>query len=168
MLEYLGVALVLGLGTVCVVATLVLIAGGGLSFWMIVVLCVVVAAPAAGLAFLRRRPLSARARRAAEARLPREVVALGLGLLTVALLVAFYRAARVNSFITNDSFAFWIPKAKAIYFFGGLDEQLFRTLPGPSYPLLVPVLQAMDFRFMGSADVPNLAFQSWLLLVGFL
>ena len=32
----------------------------------------------------------------------------------------------------------------------------------------MPVLQAIDFHFMGSVDVPNLAFQSWLLLVGFL
>jgi hypothetical protein len=60
-----------------------------------------------------------------------------------------------------------VPKAKAIYFFGGLDPQLFRTLPGPSYPLLVPALQALDFRLMGAADATTIAVQYWFLLAGF-
>src|SRR5439155_15147535 len=61
----------------------------------------------------------------------------------------------------------WVPNAKAIYFFGGLGEQLFRTLAHPSYPLLIPALQAMDFHLMGSADATTLALQYWFLLVGF-
>ncbi len=70
--------------------------------------------------------------------------------------------------VSYDGWSFWVPKAKAIYFFGGLDHQLFTSLPGPSYPLLVPALQAMDFRFMGSADASALTLQYWLLFVGFL
>ena len=44
------------------------------------------------------------------------------------LLEAFFRAARLQSLQAFDAWAFWVPKAKAIYFFGGLDEQVFTTL----------------------------------------
>jgi hypothetical protein len=66
-----------------------------------------------------------------------------------------------------DAWSFWIPKAKAIYFFGGLDEQFFTTLPGSSYPPLVPVLDASAFHLMGSPDVVTLHVQYWLFGVGF-
>jgi hypothetical protein len=95
------------------------------------------------------------------------VVGVVAALITVALLVAYFRVARHNPLVAYDAWAFWVPKAKAIYFFGGLDETLFRTLPGPSYPLLVPALQAMDFHLMGSADQTTLAVQYWFLLAGF-
>ena len=49
-----------------------------------------------------------------------------------------------------DAWSFWVPKAKAIYFFGGLDEEFFTELPGASYPLLVPVLDAAAFHAMGA------------------
>ena len=52
------------------------------------------------------------------------------------LLEALFRAARLQSLQAYDAWAFWVPKAKAIYFFGGLDEQVFTTAPGPSYPPL--------------------------------
>ena len=165
-LEHLGVALMLGLAAVCVTSTVVLSLGGSLSFWMIIVICAALAGPAVEIAFLMRRPLP---RTLGNLRRPRlsDAPARGFFVLTVAILIAFYRVARVSSFVGYDGYAFWIPKAKAIYFFGGLDKQLFESLANPSYPLLVPSLQAIDFHFMGSADVPNLAFQSWLLLAGF-
>jgi hypothetical protein len=166
LVEHLGVALMLGLGSVTVLATLVLIAGQDLSFWTVIVLCAVVAAPAAEIAWLRGRRLPRAFGELPRLRSAPIVGALALFLLAGALLGALYRVARVNSFVTEDAFVFWIPKAKAIYFFGGLDEQLFRTLHGSSYPLLVPTLDAIDFIFMGSADVSNLAVQSWFLLAG--
>lgn len=46
-----------------------------------------------------------------------------------------------------DAWGFWMTKAKAIYYFGGIDTSIFRQT-WPSYPLLVPVLAAMNFRFM--------------------
>jgi hypothetical protein len=58
-------------------------------------------------------------------------------------------------------------EAKAIYFFGGLDERVFRSAAGPSYPIFVPTLSAMNFRFMAPADTTTLAVQWWLLAVGF-
>ena len=59
------------------------------------------------------------------------------------------------------------PEAQSIYSFGGLDEELLDPLPGPSYPPLVPVLDAAAFHLMGSPDVVTLHVQYWLLGVGF-
>jgi hypothetical protein len=85
---------------------------------------------------------------------------------TVLLLGLFFRAARIQPMTSWDAWAFWTTKAKAIYFFGGIDPSIFRQT-WPSYPLLVPVLDAMNFRFMGSADTTALGVQYWLLAVGF-
>ena len=41
------------------------------------------------------------------------------------------------------------------------------TMWAPSYPLLVPALQAMDFQLMGAADQNTIAVQYWFLLAGF-
>ena len=83
------------------------------------------------------------------------------------LLEAAFRSARLAGLYSWDAWAFWVPKAKAIYFFGGLDEQFFTTLPGSSYPPLVPVLDAAAFHVMGSPDVVTLHVQYWFLGVGF-
>jgi hypothetical protein len=169
LLELLGVAFLLGLGSIAVLATLVLVAGGGLSLAVILGLCGGVAAICAELAVWRRRPFPR-----SFGALPRSLslgafLALLAALATAVLLVAFFRVTRVQPLTAWDAWAFWVAKAKAIYFFGGLDESLFRSLPGPSYPLLVPALDAMDFRLMGgTADTSGLAVQYWLLFAGFL
>jgi hypothetical protein len=80
---------------------------------------------------------------------------------------ALFRAGRLPGLYEYDAWAFWVPKAKAIYFFHGLDEHFFTTLPGPSYPPLVPALEASAFHFMGGPDVVTLHLQFWFLLVGF-
>jgi hypothetical protein len=166
LLDTAGIALMLGLGAVCAAATVVLSLGGGLSGWVVLGLCAGVAAPASIIAVSRSRPLP----RGMGPLPPRTIGTLAavVGALgTVAVLIAFFRVAHVTPLQGGDSFEFWVPKAKAIYFFDGLDERLFRALPGPSYPLLVPALQAMDFRLMGSADAPALAVQYWFLIAGF-
>jgi hypothetical protein len=93
------------------------------------------------------------------------VTAAGLALAGL-LLEALLRSARLQSLQAYDAWAFWVPKAKAIYFFGGLDEQAFTNLPGPSYPPLLPILDAAAFHAMGSADVVTLHVQFWLLVAG--
>lgn len=87
--------------------------------------------------------------------------------LTVIYLEAQFRSGRLAGLYEFDAWAFWVPKAKAIYFFGGLDEQLFRELPGQSYPPLVPALEAAAFHFMGRPDEVTLHLQFWFLLAGF-
>src|SRR5688500_6921386 len=82
------------------------------------------------------------------------------------VLEAWFRSARLQSLQAYDAWAFWVPKAKAIFFFGGLDEQVFTTTPGPSYPPLVPILDAAAFHAMGGVDVVTLHLQFWFLVVG--
>ncbi|MDP9223998.1 MAG: hypothetical protein M3P18_09095 [Actinomycetota bacterium] len=86
---------------------------------------------------------------------------------TVVYLEAAFRAARLAGLYEFDAWAFWVPKAKAIYYFGGFDEQFFRELINQAYPPLVPVLEAAAFNFMGSPDVVTVHLQFWFLLVGF-
>jgi hypothetical protein len=97
-----------------------------------------------------------------------------VGLPTAACLVlagiyfeALFRAGRLAGLQEFDGWAFWVPKAKAIFYYGGLDTQFFRDLPGPSYPPLVPGLQAAAFHFMGGADVVTVHLEFWFLLLGF-
>ncbi len=93
------------------------------------------------------------------------VTATGIALVGL-LLEAFFRSARLQGLQAFDAWAFWVPKAKAIYFFGGLDEQVFTTAAGPTYPPLLPILDAASFHAMGSADTVTLHVQFWFLLLG--
>ena len=86
--------------------------------------------------------------------------------LTGLLLEALFRSARLQSLQAYDAWAFWIPKAKAIHFFGDLDPQVFTTFPGPTYPPLVPIIDAAAFSAMGGVDVVTLHLQYWFLVVG--
>ena len=97
---------------------------------------------------------------------PLIVTAVGVAAAGV-LLEGLFRMARLSGLYWFDGWSFWVPKAKAIYFFGGLDEQFFTELPGASYPLLVPALDAAAFHVMGGPDVVTLHAQFWLLAVGF-
>jgi hypothetical protein len=168
LLGLLGVAYLLGVGGVAVLATVLLVAGGGLSLASILVLCGSVVAACTGIAVWRGRPLPRTFGRPAVAPSLDTALAVAGVVGAAAILVAFLRVARVQPLTGWDAWSFWVPKAKAIYYYGGLDETTFRTLGGPSYPILVPALDAMGFRFMGgTGDPTGLSFQYWLLLVGF-
>src|SRR2546425_4235529 len=163
-----GFAYILGIASFGVTASLVLIGGAGLGTPRVLALTLGWAAVGAALGVARSRPLPRALRLGDGGPEPGVIVGVVAAALTLVLLEGFFRAARLQGLTGYDAFAFWVPKAKAIYFFGGLDPQLFRTLPGPSYPLLVPALQAMDFRLMGAADATTIALQYWFLLAGFL
>lgn len=85
----------------------------------------------------------------------------------VVYLEGAFRAARLAGLYEFDAWAFWVPKAKAIYYFGALDDQFFRELINQAYPPLVPILEAAAFHFMGAADVVTVHLQLWFLFVGF-
>src|SRR5205823_10079145 len=87
--------------------------------------------------------------------------------LVAVYLEALFRSGRLAALTEFDGWFFWVPKAKAIFYFGDLDNQFFRELPNQSYPPLVPAIEAAAFRFMGSADVVTLHLQFWFLFVGF-
>jgi hypothetical protein len=94
------------------------------------------------------------------------VAAVGIAAAGV-VLEAFFRTARLAGLYEWDAWSFWIPKAQAIYFFGELDVEILRTLPGSSYPPLVPVLDSAVFHVMGAPDVVTLHVQYWLFGVAF-
>ena len=93
------------------------------------------------------------------------VTATGIALVGL-LLEAFFRSARLQSLQAFDAWAFWVPRAKAIYFFGGLDEQLFTTTANPTYPPLLPIVDAAAFHAMGSVDTVTFHLQFWFLVTG--
>jgi hypothetical protein len=100
--------------------------------------------------------------------LPRlSLVSVVFAALTVVYLEGAFRAARLAGLYEFDAWAFWVPKAKAIYYFGGFDEQFFRELINQPYPPLVPVLESAAFHFMGAPDVVTLHLQFWFLFAGF-
>ena len=158
-----GLAYLAGVASAGVLWTLLLIVG--LPFSLATVLAVPLAVSAlAGFAGRRRgRRLPALGSVGAGAGLFVAAVAIAAAGL---VLQAAFRSARLSGLYSWDAWSFWVPKGKAIYFFGGLDEQFFTALPGSSYPPLVPVLDAAAFHVMGSADVVTLHVQYWLLGVG--
>ena len=93
------------------------------------------------------------------------VTATGIALVGL-LLEAFFRAARLQSLQAFDAWAFWVPKAKAIYYFGGLDQQVFTTSAGPTYPPILPILDAAAFHAMGTVDTVTFHLQFWFLVTG--
>ena len=86
---------------------------------------------------------------------------------TIVVLEALFRAGRLRLLTEYDAWAFWVPKAKAIYFFHRLDLHFFTTLPGPSYPPLLPAHEAVAFHFMGAPDAVTLHLQFWFFAAGF-
>jgi len=159
-----GLAYLLGLAGFGVVWTELLVAG--IPFGSVAIVVSLAGIAAAGL-------VAGRARRMAVPRgwpssaSPATVLVTAAGVALAALLLeAYFRSARLQSLQAYDGWAFWVPKGKAIYLFGGLDEQVFTTTPGPSYPPLVPILDAASFHAMGSADPITLHLQYWFLVVG--
>ncbi len=162
-----GFAYLLGVAAVTLVETELLVLGAPPS--VPVVLGIVAAfGVVAMLARLVRRP--PRPSVAFREREPFRLAGLGVAALVAAYLVDFLRAARLQSvynFREWDAWSSWVTKAKSFYVFGGLDDRVYPTLFLPGYPILVPVLSATGFYFMGAPDTTFLHVQYLLLLVGF-
>lgn len=162
-----GLGYLLGIAAFGAVWTQLLVLGVPFGGWAIVLLlaCGTVAAGAAG-AYLGRplpRGFGDPERKASTAALL--VTAAGIAA-TGLLFEALFRSARLQSLQAYDAWAFWVPKAKALYFFGGLDQQVFTTFPNATYPPLVPILDAAAFHAMGRPDVTTFHLQYWFLAVG--
>jgi hypothetical protein len=159
-----GFAYLLGIAGLGIALTLELVVGVPFSLATILVTGAVLAAAGVtvGVRLGRPRP------ELGSVRLRSFGLAAGaLAALVVVYLEALFRSARLSGLNTWDAWSFWVPKAQAIYVFGELDEQFFSELANPTYPPLVPTLEATAFTFMGSADVVTLHVQFWFLLVGF-
>jgi hypothetical protein len=66
-----------------------------------------------------------------------------------------------------DAWTSWTPKAQAIYWYGEIPADLFRVISGPSYPLFIPVLEALSFHSMADMNTIVVHLQFALLLLGF-
>jgi hypothetical protein len=157
-----GVAYMSGVAAVGVISTLMLMAGLALHGWQALVLCALLASLGLGR---RDRPAATAAKTDWRVAVPAG------GLLGGYLLVLFVQCVfqALNSW---DAWAKWTMKARAIVLLGGLDTSVFANHAYQplvlDYPMLVPALEAIDFRFMGRLDNLVIHVQFWFLLVGFL
>ena len=159
-----GLAYLIGVATLGVALSVELVAGVPFGLASVTVTCLVLAL--AGLVLGRLFGRAPPRLRGCEAE-GMGFVAASYGALVVVYVEALFRAGRLAPLSNYDGWAFWVPKAEAIYFLGGLDERFFRQLPNPTYPPLVPALEPATFHAMGSADVVTLHVQFWCFLTGF-
>jgi len=87
----------------------------------------------------------------------------------IALTVDYGRAFRVAPLNRYDAWAIWALKGHALYAFGWADPVVFAgtsyRFANLDYPLLLPSLEAVDFRTMGAFDTRLLHLQFLLFLV---
>jgi len=99
---------------------------------------------------------------------PRGVTVAGIAALT-ALLVEYARAFAVAPLNRYDAWAIWALKGHALYSFGWADPAVFAghayRFANLDYPLLLPSLEAIDYRTMGAFDTRVMLLQFLLLLV---
>ena len=159
----LGLAFLVGVVTAGSTWTLLLIAGVPFGPWAVLLVPTLLVVGAAVAA--RRRGRSVPRRSSIDVNPAHLVAAVGIAAAGV-LLEAMFRVSRLSGLYWWDAWSFWVPKALAIYHLGDLDVGFFTSLPGSSYPPLVPVLDAAAFHAMGSTDVVTLHLQYWLFGVG--
>jgi hypothetical protein len=97
--------------------------------------------------------------------------AAGVATITTALVTLAAAAYTVTPLLKWDGWAIWGAKAQAMYDFGSATGPLF-TSPAyhgiqQSYPLLLPALEATDYRAMGAADGSVIHLQLLLFAVAF-
>ncbi|OFW75116.1 MAG: hypothetical protein A2Y55_09905 [Actinobacteria bacterium RBG_16_68_12] len=159
-----GVAYFLGIASLFVVLTLELVAG--IPFGATSVALTGVGLVLGGLLVGRQRGhRTPRLSSGHDSLRPSLLGAVFVGAILV-YLEALFRPGRLSG-LGWDVWASWVPKAKGIYFSGGIDADLFASLPGPSYPPGLPALHAAAFNAMGSADPVTLHLQQWFLAIGF-
>jgi len=157
-----GVAYLSGVAAVGVISTLMLMAGLALRGWQALVLCALLGS----FGFLGRD------RRGGTAVKTDWRVALPAGGLLGGYLVVLFVQCVFQALNSWDAWAKWTMKARAIVLLGGLDTSVFANHAYQplvlDYPMLIPALEAIDFRFMGRLDNLVVHVQFWFLLVGFL
>jgi len=157
-----GLAYMSGVASVGVLSTLMLMAGLALRWWQVLILCALLAS--LGLVN-RERPEPAGGKTDRRLAVP-------LGGLLGGYLVVLFAQCLFQPLNSWDAWAKWTMKARAIVLLGGLDTSVFANHAYQplvlDYPMLIPGLEAMDFRFMGRLDTMVIHVQFWLLLVGFL
>ena len=163
-----GVAVIVGWAATGTWLTLLLVAGFDVSVGA--VLLGWLGLVGAGAALTRRVP----ARSAVAIPVPsgrRRLALLGAAaVVIVAAALVLVRSVFPTGLFHGDVWSFWIPKAKAIYYFDGLDTAAggFTSQLSPDYPPLKPAVDAAVFAFAGEADPLLLPAHNAVLAVAFL
>lgn len=166
-LRYGCLALLAGWALLGVAGSFALVAGSSLGLATLLVLALVLAA--AGLVGGRRvRPAApAPGWQATPLRLVAGVAAVAV---VSSVLLDLLRYARLLAGASQwDAWAFWIPKAEAIVYRGGIGTGpgSFSSFANPDYPPFVPAADSMVFRFAGKVDPGLLGVQHWVLAAAF-
>jgi len=161
-----GLALLVGWAVLGTVASLLLIAGLAAAVWQIVLAAALLTAAAPALG----RRIDARpARLVGDASGWQTWFAVaGAAALLVYLEALFWRS-RYAQPTEWDVWSFWLPKAKSIVYFDGLDTSVggFTSFANSDYPPFAPAVESLAFRFAGEVRTDVLPMQHWILAVGF-
>jgi hypothetical protein len=108
---------------------------------------------AASLALGLRRLRGAGPERAARRR-PEDLAALAVLAVAAAFAIPVARVFAVKPLLESDGWVIWATRARTLFDFGHPVAPVFTdpTVPALQYPLLLPGLEAVAFRFMGSYD----------------
>ncbi len=157
-----GLALLSGWALVGVGTTLMLTAGAAGTAPQVALLAVVLGGAALAL-WKRVRPLAVS--RGWRSSTPARALAAGGLLLLLASLEEILRSIWHAQPARWDAWAFWVPKAEALVYTGGLHTGpgTIESFANPDYPPLVPTLDATVFRFAGKVDAGLLPVQHWVL-----
>jgi hypothetical protein len=163
-----GVAYLLGVASLMMLLTFELVIGVPVGAFVIVLSGAGLVALGLVAGHLLRRP--APARRPDGWQVPG--ISLFAALFAAGIIVyleALFRSDRLSGIAHEwDSWAFWMPKAKSLYFFGRLEPDFLASLPQlPSYPPGLALIQAGALHAIGSADTTSLHVQHWFFAVGF-
>jgi hypothetical protein len=161
-----ALALVIGWAAVGIADSLALILGAPLNRWVVASLALAIAV--AGVLLGRRVP-GYRLRGMGESGPAAWVAVAGAAIVLVQLAALLRRALAAGAPTQWDAWTFWLPKARSIVDFGGLDTAVggFTSFANPGYPPLVPALEASAFSFMGNTTASPLAVQHWIIAAAF-
>jgi hypothetical protein len=156
-----GLAFCAGVGLLSTVASLIALAGHVPGAVLVGVLTGVIAIALA----LSLRGLQPRRPRLPSPDIQTLATAL-VGAVAVADSVLLLREAYIKSLVEWDAWAIWTVKAKALVSLGRLGAAVFAGA-WPAYPPLVPLMQSLVFRFVGSFDSRVVHVEYALLLIAF-
>ena len=161
-----GLALIVGWALVGTAASMLLTAGLAAAVWQILLAA---ALPAAAALFLARRVPARPARLLGSARGVQTWLAVAGAAVLVVYLEALFWRSRFSQPAAWDVWSFWLPKAKSIVYFGGLDTSVggFTSFANSDYPPFAPAVESLTFRFAGDVRTDVLPMQHWVLAAGF-
>ena len=159
-----GLAFCIGFAVLGIGASLLAVAGYVPGVAAFLVLAAAAASPLAPLARGLRRP---RLRRPSLRPSLATAVTTVLVAVTAVYAIATLVVASVKFLDEWDAWSMWTLKAKGLVVFGNLGTADFAGSAHPDYPILVPVIQSLVFRFIGSFDTQLVHVEHALLPIAF-